>query len=131
MFKMILYLMILISNGLHLGLDVPQIGQEQAVVTFEDKDGKILATGSDLSSVQITYGENMDRQVTGKFKDPKKLEAMTHDLIGETLSIYGNDELIISVVVSGEITSGDFTISGGFTLERAKEVAELLKESME
>ncbi|MMZ69104.1 preprotein translocase subunit SecD [compost metagenome] len=69
--------------------------------------------------------------MVGQFKDPKKLEEITRQLLGEELSIYCNGELIAAPTVQAVLVSGEFSISGSFTLSEANELKELIKISAE
>ncbi|GIO83992.1 hypothetical protein J25TS5_09240 [Paenibacillus faecis] len=93
-----------------------------------------MATGADLKadSIRVELGQEYNQYfVVGQFKDPKKLEEITRQLLGEELSIYCNGELIAAPTVQTVLVSGEFSISGSFTLSEANELKELIKISAE
>lgn len=129
--KFVIYLIMILSNGVQWDLDLP-VNQDKTIVTFEDKERNILATGADIDPLSVTVTLDGEQYfISGKLKDPKKLEEITRKVLGEELAIYSNGELITSPVVHQVITSGGFSIAGGYTLEESEELAELIRRSTE
>ncbi|WP_213504936.1 SecDF P1 head subdomain-containing protein [Paenibacillus faecis] len=130
-------LSLLFSHVSPYGGNVPkeiQTSLEKIVTTFQDKEGTVMATGADLKadSIRVELGQEYNQYfVVGQFKDPKKLEEITRQLLGEELSIYCNGELIAAPTVQTVLVSGEFSISGSFTLSEANELKELIKISAE
>lgn len=72
-----------------------------------------MATGADLKadSIRVELGQEYNQYfVVGQFKDPKKLEEITRQLLGEELAIYCNGELIAAPKVQTVLVSGEFSI---------------------
>lgn len=81
---------------------------ERADVTFEPNTG--------LPTVSLTF----DKEGRDLFAQ------ITRDHIGETVAIYLDGTIISNPVVQQEINTGEAVISGSFTLEEAKELAQRL-----
>lgn len=113
--------------------DLPgkKVEHEKIIVTFEDKNRNVLATGADLDSVFVSVSKDEQYLISGKFKEAKKLEEITQKLLGKELLIYCNEDLIASPVINGALLTGEFSIAGGFTLKEAREWVYMIEKSME
>jgi len=99
-----------------------------AVLTFRDKDGNILMSGSDLEpgGAAVGYDQLQRPLVTVKFSDSKLLEKVTREHLGEPMGIYLDDTLQTNPVIQSVITEGSAQITGNYTQEEAQELADLL-----
>lgn len=101
-----------------------------AVLTFRAPDGKkVLMRGTDLKEggASQDYNENGQPVVSVKFKDPKKFAKYTKEYLGQPMPIYlDQEQLSDPPVIRDVITGGNAQISGNFTTEKAKELADLL-----
>ncbi|WMT39596.1 hypothetical protein RE628_19630 [Paenibacillus sp. D2_2] len=127
-----LFLSICVIAGCNI-IDLPEkkVEQEKTKVTFEDKDRNVLATGADLDMISVAFSEDEQVLITGRFKEAKKFEEITRKLLGKELSIYCDEDLITSPIVSAVLTTGEFTIKQEFTLKEANELVYRMRMSME
>lgn len=100
-----------------------------AVLTFRAPDGeKILMRGTDLKEggASQDYDEQGRPIVSVEFKDAKKFAKYTKEYLGQPMPIYLDQELLSDPVIQDVIAGGKAQISGGFTTQEAKELADLL-----
>lgn len=100
-----------------------------AVLTFRAPDGKkVLMRGTDLKEggAKQDYNENGQPIVNVKFKDPKLFAKYTKEYLGQPMPIYLDQQELSSPVIQDVIAGGNAQISGNFTTEEAKELANLL-----
>ncbi len=100
-----------------------------AVLTFRAPDGKkVLMRGTDLKEggAKQDYNENGQPIVSVKFKDPKLFAKYTKEYLGQPMPIYLDQQELSSPVIQDVIAGGNAQISGNFTTEEAKELANLL-----
>ncbi len=118
---------------------VKEIG-ETALLTFRelhevDENGlpkgdtkdKIILTGADVESAQAMYNQEENQYIVSlQLKDSGKEsfgEATTR-LVGQPISIWMDDECISYPTVQVPLTDGSCQISGSFTVEEARELAD-------
>ncbi len=132
-----------------LTVEIPQItNPEEAVQTlgttaqlqFMDADGKEWLTGTDIKRATAMYGRPTQAAITDEhyvqieFTDEgtKKFAEATGSIAARTdgtnfLAIVMDDAVISSPMVQQQLTENSCVISGGnFTLESAKELADLI-----
>ncbi|MBP1563422.1 MAG: protein translocase subunit SecD [Oscillospiraceae bacterium] len=117
---------------------VKEIG-ETAMLTFREKyetddDGKptgdtenIILTGADVQSAQAGYNGETDKYIVQlKLKDSgkDKFAEATGRLVGEQISIWMDDTCISAPEVQEKLSNGSCEISGSFTAETAKDLAD-------
>ena len=117
---------------------VKEIG-ETALLTFREKnetddDGKptgdtenVILTGADVQSASAGYNSQTDKYIVQlKFKDSgkEKFAEATEKLVGEQISIWMDDLCISAPEVNEKISDGSCEISGSFTAESAKDLAD-------
>lgn len=117
---------------------VKEIG-ETAMLTFREKyetddEGKptgetenIILTGADVQSATAGYNSQDDKYIVQlKFKDSgkDKFAEATGKLVGEQISIWMDDVCISAPNVNERIADGSCQISGSFTAETAKDLAD-------
>ncbi|GGF94528.1 hypothetical protein GCM10010912_44340 [Paenibacillus albidus] len=110
--------------------------KEPAVLTFRsaaegDAAGtysKIELVGSDfVEGAAEVERDNLNQPVIGiKIKDKDKFAEITKRLLGRDLAIYLDDRLLSNPEVRAELTDGAASISGGYTLETARELADTI-----
>lgn len=86
-------------------------------------------TGEQLDRADVTFDPNSGLPtVSLSFnKEGKDLFAnMTKENLGKTIAIYLDGSIISAPVVQAEITTGEAVISGSFTLDEAKQLAQRL-----
>ena len=99
-----------------------------AVLTFRDMQGNVLMSGSDLApgGAAVGYDELQRPLVTVKFSDPKLLEKVTREHLGQPMGIYLDETMQTNPVIQSVITGGSAQITGDYTQESAQELADLL-----
>ncbi|WP_082882537.1 protein translocase subunit SecD [Paenibacillus swuensis] len=102
--------------------------KKPADLTFRDPSGKVMLRGNDFveGGASVGYNETSQPLVQIKLKDASKFEKVTGDLIGQTLGIYLDEEQISNPGVSSAIPGGVATITGSFTYEEAKSLADTI-----
>lgn len=106
-----------------------------AQLKFVTADNEVVVTGSNVVKSQATLGEGNAPQVSLEFDNEgaKKFAQATGKLAGledamdRIIYIILDDEIISSPVVSNQIPNGQASISGGFTIETASNLAALIR----
>jgi protein-export membrane protein SecD len=116
------------STQAQLG-DSPQVRFTEIQGTADEDIG---LTGDDLLRAFASQHSASGIPVVNlEFKDrgTRIFGELTEEIVGtnESIAIFLDDEELISPVVQAVITTGTATISGGFTLERARDIALLLE----
>ena len=122
-----------INNGTGIRVEIPDVTDPQAVLdligtpaelSFRDPSGNEFMTGKMVQTATYLYADG-DHQVAFTLnKEGAALFAdMTAKHIGETLSIYLDNELLIAPRVQSAIPNGSGVINGMGTEERAKTIA--------
>lgn len=103
---------------------------ETALLTFregtQDPNGAIVLQGSDVDQASVGYDQEKLQYIvllklTSEGAD--KFSEATGRLVGKTISIFMDNECISYPTVNQQISGGDASISGNFTQEEAKELA--------
>ncbi|OKP97628.1 protein translocase subunit SecD [Paenibacillus sp. P46E] len=110
--------------------------KEPAVLTFRsaapgDAAGtysKIELVGSDfVEGAADVQRDNLNRpEISIKVKDKSKFAEITKRLIGQKLVIYLDDRMLSDPNVNMEISDGNASISGNYTLDKARELADTI-----
>lgn len=111
--------------------------REPAVLTFrsaapEDEPGtytKIELLGSDFVENAAEVGhDNLNQPIINiKVKDKKKFAEITERLLGQHLAIYLDEEMLSEPpVVRAVLTDGNATISGNYTVDGARALADTI-----
>jgi SecD/SecF fusion protein len=97
---------------------------EPVNLTFRAPDGTFKLKGTDFveNGAKVEYDQMGNPLVTIKLKDAKLFEDVTRELIGQTLAIYLDDEMISNPAVNSAISGGTAQISGDFTLDEANDL---------
>jgi SecD/SecF fusion protein len=112
---------------------VAEIGAT-AVLTFEDEEGNIILTGTDVARAQKGIQTNQagasEVVVNLEFTSygAARFEEATRNNIGRTIRIYLDDDLISAPTVNTVINEGRCYISGNFTAESAEYLATLIRD---
>ncbi len=99
---------------------------EMAKLTFQDPDGKVLIEGKDVTKAQAkTSTTSKGYEVALQFSPAgaRLFEKATGNLIGKTMSIYMDDNLISSPTVQTKISGGEAAITNINTFEEAQQLA--------
>lgn len=99
-----------------------------AKLTFRDENGKVLLTGQDLEErgAAQDFDEVGNPAVRLKLKDADKFAKITREHVGRVMAIYLDENVLSAPVIREPIPSGEAIITGDFTVEEAKELADLL-----
>ncbi len=124
------------------GIDNPQeaidlIGKT-AQLQFIDPEGNIVLTGKNVVGSEVKYQDsNLGQEVVVSLEFDKDGTANFAEATGElagksnredaTIFIVLDDQIISSPAVSDKINDGKAVISGGFTLESASQLANLIR----
>lgn len=110
--------------------------KEPAALTFRsaaegDSAGtysKIELVGSDfVEGAAEVQRDNLNQpEISIKIKDKSKFAEITKRLLGKELAIYLDDRLLSAPFVRAELTDGNASISGNYTLEEARELADTI-----
>ncbi|RJX41395.1 protein translocase subunit SecD [Paenibacillus pinisoli] len=109
--------------------EVLQMLSKPINLTFRAPDGTVMLDGRDFveNAAGLAF-DNMNRPiVTIQLKDAKKFEDVTRQLVGQTMSIYLDEEMISSPLVKSVIASKDASIEmGNSSPDEARELRDLI-----
>ncbi|QUH20539.1 protein translocase subunit SecD [Alkaliphilus sp. B6464] len=106
-----------------------------AQLKFVTADDEVVVTGSNVVRAQATLGEGnsphvsleFDSEGAKKFADATGRLAELQNSMDKIIYIILDDEVISSPVVNSKIPDGHASISGGFTIETASNLAALIR----
>jgi preprotein translocase subunit SecD len=101
--------------------------QKTAYLSFRDPDGNILMDGRDFvaNGAEVTFHESKP-VVTIKLKSADKFKDVTTKLLGKSLAIFLDEEMIANPGVDHIIARDSAEISGNFTYLEAKELKDTI-----
>jgi preprotein translocase subunit SecD len=101
--------------------------KKTAFLSFRDPDGTILMDGRDFvaNGADVTYNGTKPT-VTIKLKSAAKFKEVTTKVLGKTLAIYLDEEMIANPGVDHVIPQDSAEISGRFTYLEAKELKDTI-----
>lgn len=129
---------VVIEGDNRIRIDIPGIFESSNVVselsktgklTFRNSNGDVLLEGTDVDKATVVtntetgYAEvslNMTEEGKTKFAEATKT------YLNQTISIYMDEEELVSPTVQAEITDGQAVISGNYTVNKAKNLAALI-----
>lgn len=102
-----------------------------AQLEFQDPFGNVVLTGSDLRSATLSQDQfgrpavaiEFSREAAARFAELTGRYSLT----GDRLPIVLDGEVLVAPVPEGPITDGRAIITGGFTIEEARQLAVLLQ----
>jgi protein-export SecD/SecF family membrane protein len=99
-----------------------------AVLQFKGPDGSIVLDGKDIESAGVTSQSGQGYEVSLKLKGegPKKFADATTKFLNQQIAITLDGEIISNPNVQSPITNGQAVITGNFTVEGAKQLADLI-----
>jgi protein-export SecD/SecF family membrane protein len=130
-----------IEGSKRIRVDMPGVEDPQkaiddigatAMLTFEDEEGNIILTGGNITEArpQVINDNGISRAVVSFKLDSEGREAFsqaTRDNIGKPIIIRLDDTIISAPTVNEQIRDGESIISGSFTPESAKQLAERIE----
>lgn len=114
--------------GIEDEAEVREILKKPAELTFRAPDGTVELRGNDFveGAAQVGFDQVGQPIIQIEVKDHEKWRDVSERLLGQQLSIYLDDQLLSAPVVQGIFTDGKATISGNFTYDEAKELADTI-----
>ncbi len=99
-----------------------------AVLTFRDETGQVVLKGSDLAPNGAGVGfDDLKRPlVTLKFANADAFAEVTRKNLGKHVAIYLDDNMLTNPVIQQVITGGNAEITGHYTVDEARELADIL-----
>jgi preprotein translocase subunit SecD len=108
--------------------EVRSMLKKPAELTFRGPDGTKEMIGSDfvVGGAKLGYDQNNRPQIEIKVKDADKFKKVTEKLVGKPLAIYLDEKELSAPVVNSIIPNGVATISGNYTFDEAKNIADTI-----
>lgn len=102
---------------------------ELIAIKVSNRDGKALLGGEVIVDARQDFGQNNSNEISMSMNSEgaKIWKRMTAENIGKSIAIVLDDYVYSYPTVNGEIPNGRSSITGGFTLEEAKDLANILK----
>lgn len=129
---------VVVEGDNRIKVDIPGVYESSDMVsqlsttgelTFRNSDGDVLLSGSDVKSATVTTDQQTGyAQVSLTMTDEgtKKFAEATTTYLNKTISIYMDEEELVSPTVNATITDGKAVISGNYTVNKAKNLAALI-----
>ena len=107
---------------------VAKIGKSDALKFREGEEisGEVILTGADVEKANVFYDDFNSEfiiQIDFTQSGAEKFSEATGRLVGETISVWVDDELLSAPYVHEQITDGKAQISGNFSVEEVEEYA--------
>jgi len=98
-------------------------------IHIKDRDGKAPIDGSAITDARQDFGQNGTNEVSMAMNSDgaKTWKRLTGENIGKCIAIVLDNYVYSAPVVQAEIAGGHSQITGNFTLEEAKDLANVLK----
>jgi preprotein translocase subunit SecD len=108
--------------------EVRKITKEPAELTFRGPDGTNEMLGSDFveGAAKVEFDQSNRPNISIQVKDKEKFRQVTQKLLGKPLAIYLNEQMLSDPVVQQVLSDGRATISGNYTFEEAKKLADTI-----
>jgi preprotein translocase subunit SecD len=102
--------------------------KEPAQLTFRGPDGKKEMLGSDFveGGAKVEFDQVGRPYISIQVKDAAKFRDVTERLLGQPLAIYLDEEELSAPIVQNVITNGQATITGDYTYDEAKALADTI-----
>ncbi|GIP31401.1 protein translocase subunit SecD [Paenibacillus sp. J2TS4] len=107
---------------------VREMLKKPAILTFRAPDGTVQLDGTDFKpgGAKVEYENGTMPMVAIELKSAEKFAEVTGRLVGQQLGIYLDDDMISNPTVNYVINSDKATITGQFTYEEAKNLADTI-----
>lgn len=106
---------------------VKELG-ETALLTFkENRDGPVIIEGKHVKSAQAVVNQDNGAYAVAldlNSEGAKLFSEATGRMVGQQISIWMDDTMISSPTVNSQIPNGEAQITGNFTVQEAKELAD-------
>ena len=115
-------------------VEVPSVSDTEQLISligdpadleFRDAEGNVLIKGNQHleSATAVMYEGSYAVSLQFNEEGTKEFATATQNNIGKAISIYINNELVISPTVNAAITDGNAVITGNYTYTQANELA--------
>ncbi len=111
--------------------EITQYLVQTAHVEFRDPNGNVIFEGKDIDEVfpamegaQYIVSFDLNDTATAAF------ERATSEFLGQSISIYLDDELVSAPTVNSVIPSGEAYIEGNFTVDTARQLANQIRSGV-
>lgn len=115
--------------GVYESSDMVTELQKTGELTFKNPEGEVLLTGKDVKEASVvTNTQTGYAEVSLKMTEEgtKKFAEATTTYLNQAISIYMDDEELVSPTVNSTITDGEAVISGNYSVNKAKNLAALI-----
>ncbi len=108
--------------------EVRKVIKEPAQLTFRGPDGTKELIGSDFveNAAKVQFDQTNRAMIQIEVKDKEKFRKVTEKLLGQPMSIYLDETPLSSPIVQQVLTDGKATITGNFTFDEAKKLADTI-----
>jgi protein-export SecD/SecF family membrane protein len=106
-----------------------EVLRSPAELTFRSADGTKEMIGTDFveRGAKLDYDPNTQEPIISiEVKDPDKFAEITKRLLNQPLAIYLDERELSAPVIRAVISNGKAVISGGYSVEEAKDLAETI-----
>jgi len=114
--------------GVQNEAEVREILSKPAELTFRGPDGTKEMIGSDFvqGGAQVQFDQAGRPFISIQVKNADKFRQVTEKLLGQPLAIYLDENELSAPYVQTVITNGQASITGNYTFEEAKELADII-----
>lgn len=98
-------------------------------LTFKSPNGDVILTGKDIKEASAVIDNQSNKPVVSlklNEEGTKKFAEATKKYMGQSISIYMDDEMLTNPVVQSQITNGEAVITGSKDIEEAKNLSSLI-----
>lgn len=108
--------------------EVRSIMKKPAELTFRGPDGTKEMIGSDFKqgAAQVGFNQYNQPEIQIEVNDSEKLRKVSEKLLHQPLAIYLDEQLLSAPVVQAVLPDGKATISGSYTFEEARNLANVI-----
>jgi preprotein translocase subunit SecD len=108
--------------------EVRAIMKKPAELTFRGPDGTIELNGSDFKegAAQVAFSQTNRPEIHIEVKDKEKLRAVSQKLLQQPLAIFLDENMLSAPIVQSVLSDGRATISGNYSYDEAKELAQII-----
>lgn len=131
---------VVVKDGTNrIRIEIPGMYDQQTALNYIGKTGELkfvapdntttILTGKDIKDAYVSYDENNQPQITLEMNSAgkTKFSDATKKYVGQKISIYLDDQLLVDPTVDEQITDGTAAITHMQSLDEAKKVAQLIK----
>jgi preprotein translocase subunit SecD len=113
---------------------LPTPGSSESTVPLKDKSGatvqvedQVLMSGQDVAVARVSFDQGVNVSLTLTSEGARTFRKLTTENVGRQLAIILDNVVYSSPNINEPIGGGQASISGGFTVEEAKQLAVILR----